>query len=139
MTSEWPDHLDEFGEFLVEQGLSFERKGIVPQSGDKLWQYGNSQLGVRVVADKGLVWSVRVADIAGWPNQWYAACELREMLIDEHESCSEWPREAGIAGQIRFVEEKWASIADAFAPLKRRESHETLKQLAKRRSRRDWV
>ncbi len=65
MTLEWPEELDQFGNFLAQQGLSFERQGIVADTGDKLWQYGNSRLGVRVVADTGITWSVRIADIAG--------------------------------------------------------------------------
>jgi hypothetical protein len=73
MASDWPSGLDQFGEFLQSQGLSLERRGIVPHTGDKLWQFGTSKIGVRVVADRGVVWSARVADIAGWPQQWYAA------------------------------------------------------------------
>ena len=105
MASDWPSGLDQFGEFLRSQGLSFERRGIVPHTVDKLWQFGTSKIGVRVVADRGVVWSIRVADIAGWPQQWYAASELRGLLTGNDE---EWPSEPddGIAAQRKFVEEQ---------------------------------
>ncbi len=51
MGSDWPSGLDQFGEFLRAQGLSFERRGIVQQTGDKVWQFGTSKIGVGVFAD----------------------------------------------------------------------------------------
>jgi len=135
MASDWPSGLDQFGEFLQSQGLSFERRGIVPHTGDKLWQFGTSKIGVRVVADRGVVWSVRVADIAGWPQQWYAASELRELLTGNEE---EWPSEPddGIAAQIKFVEEHWLAILEAFGSDKREQTHTDLKVLAEQRAKR---
>jgi hypothetical protein len=134
----WPDNLDEFGEFLARQGLTFERKGVVPGTGDILWQHGNSQLAVRVIADKGVFWSVRIADIAGWADQWYAVCELRDLISGERESCSGWTEQVGIAGQMRYVEQHWAEIVDLFAPATRTASHEKLKSLKKERAEEHW-
>src|SRR5437588_131395 len=63
MEINWPDGLAELGEFLKTQGLSFQRRGIVPHTHDILWQYGNDRIAVRVIADRGVVWSAQVADI----------------------------------------------------------------------------
>jgi hypothetical protein len=48
MKSDWPSGLDQFGEFLQTQGLSFDRRGLVPYTGDKIWQYSTSKIGARL-------------------------------------------------------------------------------------------
>jgi hypothetical protein len=138
MTSDWPSGLDQFGEFLQKQSLSFERRGTVPHTGDKLWQYGTNKIGVRVVADRGVVWSVRVADIAGWPQQWYAACELRELLTGTSDVWPSAEQDDGIGEQMRFVEKHWPAIVAAFGADKGPETHERLKELAQERSKRKY-
>ena len=137
MESEWPNGLDKFGEFLRAQGLSFERRGIVPHTGDKLWQCGTSRIAVRVVADRGFVWSVRIADIAGWPQEWYAASEIRELLTGNDIA---WPseRDEQIGAQIKFVEVHWLAIVDAFSSEKREQTHARLKVLNQQRNERRW-
>ena len=137
MVSDWPSGLDQFGEFLRTQGLSFDRRDLVPHTGDKIWQYSTSKIGVRVAADRGFVWSVQIADIAGWPEEWYPASELRELLT---ENDAPWPseREEKIVAQITFVEEHWLAIVAAFGSDKREQTHTRLRLLRKQRNERRW-
>ena len=76
-------------------------------SGDKIWQYSTSKIGVRVIADRGFVWSLQIADIAGWSDEWYPASELRELLTGNDAAR---PSERGekIDAQKKFVEEQLA-------------------------------
>ena len=137
MESDWPSGLDQFGEFLRTQGLSFDRRGRVPYTGDKIWQYSTNKIGVRVVADRGFVWSVQIADIAGWPQEWYPASELGELLTGNDDA---WPseRDEKIDAQIKFVKEHWLAIVEAFGSDKRTQTHTRLKLLRKERNERRW-
>ena len=154
MASDWPSGLDQFGEFLRAQGLSFERHGVIPHTGEKLWQYGTSEIGVRVFADRGLVWSVQLADVAGWPGEWYPASEIKELLSGQEaaspskrderikaeikfgEESSE--QDERIGGEIRFVEEHWLTIVETFSPEKREQAHSRLIELRKLRNEQRW-
>jgi hypothetical protein len=135
--SDWPSGLDQFGEYLRTQGLSFDRRGFVPYTGDKIWQYSTNKIGVRVIAERGFVWSLQIADIAGWPQEWYPASELRELLT----GCdAAWPseRDEKIHSQIKFVEEHWLKILGAFGSDKREQTHTRLQSLRKQRNER-WL
>jgi hypothetical protein len=137
MSSEWPSGLDQFGEFLRKQGMSFDRRGSVPYTGDKIWQYATSKLAVRVVAERGFLWGVEIADIAGWAQEGYPASELRELLTSDD---SAWSSESDdkIDAERKFVEEHWLAIVEAFSPDKREETHNRLKLLRKQRNERLW-
>ncbi len=137
MKSDWPSGLDQFGEFLQTQGLSFDRRGLVPYAGDKIWQYSTSKIGVRVAGDRGIVWSVQIPDIAGWPEEWYPASELSELLTGND---APWPseRDERIGAEITFVEEYWLTIVEAFDSDKREQTHTRLKLLRKQRNERRW-
>ena len=117
--------------------MLFDRRGVVPYTGDKIWQYSNSKIGVRVFADRGFVWSLQIADIAGWPGEWYPVSELRDLLTGKD---AEWPseRDKKIDAQIKFVEECWAAIAEAFGPDRREQTHTQLKLLRKQRNEQRW-
>ena len=119
------------------QGLSIDRRGLVPYTGDKIWQYSTSKIGVRVAADRGIVWSVQIADIAGWPEEWYPASELRELLTGND---APWPseRDERIGAEITFVEQYWLTIVEAFDSDKREQTHTRLKLLRKQRNERRW-
>jgi hypothetical protein len=133
MSSDWPSDLERFGEFLQKQGLSFDRRGSVPYTGDKIWQYSTSKIGVRVVAERGFAWGVEIADIAGWPQEWYPASELGELVTGNDAS---WPQE--IDAQVKFVEEYWRAIVEAFSSDNRERTHTSLKLLRKQRNERHW-
>jgi hypothetical protein len=137
MKSDWPIGLDQFGEFLQTQGLSFDRRGSVPYTGDKIWQYSTNKIGVRVVADRGFAWSVQIADIAGWPQEWYPASELRELLTG-NDAPQHSERDERISAEIGFVEEHWLAIVEAFGSDKREQTHTRLKLLRKQRNERRW-
>lgn len=135
--SDWPIGLDQFGEFLRMQGLSFDRRGFVPYTGDEIWQYSTGKIGVRVVADRGIVWSVQIADIAGWPQEWYPAFELRELLTGND---APWPsgRDEEIGAQITFVKQHWLAILEAFGSDRRAQTHTLLRLQRKQRNERRW-
>lgn len=137
MASDWPSGLDQFAEFLRAQGLSFDRRGFVAHSGDKIWQYSTNKIAVRVFADRGFAWSVQVADIAGWPQEWYPASELKELLTGNDAA---WPskRDERIDAEINFLEEHWPAIVAAFGSDKREQTHTRLKSLRKQRNERRW-
>ncbi len=140
MTSDWPSSLDQFGEFLLQNGLPFERRGVVPHTGDKLWQHGTNKIGVRVLAERGTNWTVWVADIAGWPQQWYPShYYLREFLTGRIDD--DWPHshvDNGIEEQMKFIQEHWLAIVDCFNEEKREGTHEALKKLGENQNRRHF-
>jgi hypothetical protein len=139
MTSEWPSGLDQFGEFLRTQGLSFDRRGSVPYTGDKIWQYSTSKIGVRVVAERGIAWSIQIADIAGWPEEWYPTSELRELLTGSTLYPDAVPfSDDKIGAQMKFVEEHWLKIVESFASENREQTHTALKLLRKQRNEHRW-
>ena len=131
MTLDWPEGIDEFEVFLRSRGLSFQFRGRVPDSHDIIWQYGTDKIGVRVIADRGLVWSAQIADIAGWPQQWYVAAELQELVRSAGNSP---PNDNSVAAQMRIIEENWSAIVDAFAPQNREKTHTLLKGIRSERS-----
>lgn len=123
----WPEGLDEFGAFLQRQGLWFQRRGVAPGSGDVIWQYGTNAIAVRWVSGHDMG-GICVADIAGWPQQWYGAAQLRDLLKGEIDD--NWPHsegDDGVSEQMKFVEEYWQAIVKSFSDGKRSETHEALK------------
>jgi hypothetical protein len=115
---DWPQGISQLEEFLGAQGLSFQRSGIVAHTGDQLWQYGTDRIAVRVIADRGMIWSAQVADIAGWPQEWYSAVELKELLEGRHERVF-YDASLSVTEEMKIIEENWAAIVDAFAPHQR--------------------
>jgi hypothetical protein len=134
---DWPEGISQLGEFLRAQGLSFQRIGIVSHTGDQLWQYGTDKIAVRVIADRGMVWSAQVADIAGWPQEWYSAVELLELLRGRQESSSH-DASLSVTEGMKIIQENWAAIVDAFAPHERTKTHTRLKELRIERAKRAW-
>ena len=123
MEINWPDGLAELGEFLKTQGLSFQRRGIVPHTHDILWQYGNDRIAVRVIADRGDVWSAQVADIAGWPQEWYDATALRELITGSMEDGQ------SVSEKMRIIKDNWLAIVQSFAEQNREKTHSRLKKI----------
>ena len=124
----WPKGISELEEFLRAHGLSFQRSGVVPHTGDQIWQYGTDRIAVRVIADRGVVWSAQVADIAGWPQEWYSAVELLDVLRGGQES-SLYDASGSVTEEMKIIQENWTAIVAAFAPHERTKTHTRLKEL----------
>lgn len=128
----WPEGIEELGAFLRGNGLCFQRQGIVPQTHDILWQYGNDKVAVRVLADRGDVWGAHVADIAGWPQEWYSATELHEFITGQPVD------DVSVEKQMKMIQTDWLSIVAAFTPENRERSHASLKFVRTQWAKRNW-
>lgn len=129
MSAEWPDKFGRFEEFLSAQGLSCQRRETTPRYGEKLAQYGNGRIAVRILSERG-VWWAEVADIAGRPDEWYDAAIVRDLIKGRGEDV------LPITEQMRIIEDNWSAIADAFAPANREETHKRLDILRNERAKR---
>ena len=106
-----------------------QRREEQPVFNNKVLQYGNADIGVRVVSDKG-IWYIEVADVAGHPNEWYDAAILRDLLLGSGEDV------LPLADQVEFVETQWPAIINRFTPAQREDTHAQLSSLRKDRAKR---
>jgi hypothetical protein len=126
---EWPEGLAELEEFLMSKGLYFQCRGPVPHSGGEIrWQYGNDKIAVRVSADRGIAWSAQVSDVEGWSDQWWVACELKD-LIGGASGASSSCRHHSVSDGMKTIQENWDAIVEAFAPENRSRTHTQLKTI----------
>lgn len=141
---EWPERLEEFEEFLKSRGLYFQCKGRIPYSGGETrCQYGNDKIAVRISADRGWAWSAQLCDVYGWPDQWWVACELKDLITGASGASSfcrhDYDATDGmkvvqesrnrVAEGMRIIQENWDEIVDAFAPENRWRTHTQLKNI----------
>lgn len=141
---EWPEGLSEFEGFLRSKGLYFQCRGRIPHSGGEIrWQYGNDKIAVRVSADRGWAWSAQVSDIAGWPDQWWVACELKDLITGASGGSSFCRHnynatdgmqviqesQKRVAEGMRIIQENWDEIVAALAPENRSRTHTQLKKI----------
>lgn len=130
METTWPSIVQDFESFLRERGLVLQRRFYDEQTfGNKLLQYGNDSLALRVVLDRD-DWSVRVTEVVSKPRKWYDTELLRDLLMGRGEDA------LSLAAQIEFIQTNWAGIAERFSPERREESHTKLAQLGLERAQR---
>lgn len=144
LPTEWPEGLAEFEEFLKSRSLYFQCKGPIPHSGGEIrCQYGNDKIAVRMSADRGWAWSTQVCDVCGWPDQWWLACELKDLMSGVSGASSfcrhnydatdgmkviQESRDRAAVG-MRIIQENWDEIVKAFAPENRSTTHTRLKEI----------
>jgi len=126
---DWSEKFPAFEDFLKEKGLSCQRRGTVPRYGEKLAQYGNDKIAVRVWSERG-IWFADIADIVGRPNEWYDSAIIRDLVKGRGEDV------LPITEQMRIIEENWPAIADAFAPEHREQTNHQLNAMRKERAKR---
>ena len=130
METTWPSAIQDFENFLREAGLVLQQKFYDEQTfGNKLLQYGNDALAVRVVLDRN-DWSVSVAEVVTKPKNWYDAALLRDLFMGPGGDAF------SLAAQIEFIRTNWSGIVERFSPEHREESHTKLAQVGLERARR---
>jgi hypothetical protein len=124
MNSTWPKEVVDFEDFLTRDGLSCQHREESPSFGDKLLQYANARIGVRVGSDRG-VWFVDIADMSGRPEEWYDAA------IRPGEDVLPLPE------KIELIEAHWPAIIERFSLPQQEDTHARLallrQECAKRR------
>ncbi|PYV63653.1 MAG: hypothetical protein DMG95_06305, partial [Acidobacteria bacterium] len=61
--------------------------------------------------------------IAGWPQEWYDATDLRELItrsMEDGQSVSE---------KMRIIKDNWLAIVQSFAEQNREKTHSRLKKI----------
>lgn len=125
----WPSELAGFESFLSQQGLARTRREESSSFDNKLVEYSDGTLSVRVVCDRG-VWHVEVSDIANLPGEWYDAALVRDLLGGRGMDV------LPLSAQIAIVETDWHAIRSRLAPTRRQASHARLAELRKERANR---
>jgi hypothetical protein len=129
MEKTWPKTVVDFEDFLRGIGMACQLRAEQSVFGNKMLQYADAIVGVRIVSDRG-VWFVEIADIASRPDEWYDAAILRDLLLGPGEDVLSLPT------QIEFVEVKWQDIVSQFGAGLREETHARLAVLRKERAKR---
>lgn len=119
----WPLGVKDLEIFLISNGLVCEQRMDSGPMGNKLLQYGNEDLEVQVVRDRGDCF-VRIAGRSR-PNSWYPMSLLREFLGSPRE---EVPR---LQDEIDFLRNNWAAIVSAFDESHRDQTHKRLYDLGR--------
>jgi len=129
MNLDWPEALPEFEGFLKASGLDCQKRGTVPQYGEKLALYGNGRIAVRVWSERGR-WFLDVGDTWGRPDEWYDAALIRDLVGEGGSDV------LPITEQINVIRKNWPSIIEAFSVDESGQSHERLASLRNERVRR---
>jgi len=126
----WPEVVRDFEGFLTKEGLMFQQR-LEDQAayGNKLLQYGNADILVRIVSDRD-IWYIEVAEANTQPNEWYDAAIVRDLLIGSGEDVLSFTE------QMDFIRTNWEAIVQCFGLTRREESHNQLATLRTERVRR---
>ena len=127
--SKWPSDVAQFEAFLAQQGLVRTKREESGGFDNKVVEYADGRLAVRVVCEKS-VWFVEVSDTDGQPGEWYDAAIVRDLLGGSG------PDVLSLQDQIAIVRDNWRTIARRFGPSDRAESHARVDRLRKQRVRR---
>lgn len=122
----WPPETGRVDEFASWVGLKPTQHQVFGSFGDRLQEYANPTLALRVVRDRGQ-WSVDVSDREGRPDEWYDAALLRDLLEGGGGDVLTFPE------QVAVVEREWTEIVVRFAPDRREETHARLAVLRRER------
>jgi hypothetical protein len=129
MNSTWPKAVVDFEAFLRRAGLMCRCRKEFEAFDNKLAQYDNASIGVRVECDRS-IWITAVADIAARPDEWYDAAILRDLLVGLGEDVLSFP------DQIRIVRMNWPLIVSCFGHARREDTHVRLAILRRERLKR---
>lgn len=126
-----PEPITDFESFLASKGLDCQRREGPDSAlfGNRLLQFGNERVGVRLILDRG-VWTVEVSDAIGQPEEWYDGALLCSLLLGPEKEVM------SVADQIACLKSKWSEIKRYFDPPQREDTHSRLSLLRKERARR---
>lgn len=125
----WPEIVAALEDFLKEVGLECERREEGASFGNKLLQYGDKVVMVRVVSDRG-VWFIEVAGSQAQPVQWYDVAILRDLLAGPGEDV------LPLQAQVDFLEKHWSNVVERLSPPELDDSAAQLAVLRHERARR---
>jgi hypothetical protein len=129
MDSTWPNTVVDFERFLSGAGFVCQHRKELSTFSNKIIEYANSSVGVRVVSDRG-IWFVEVADILNQPKEWYDAAILRDLVLGPGEDVLPLPE------QIQIIKENLPTIVRLFDPSEREVTLTRLNLLRKERAKR---
>jgi hypothetical protein len=128
----WTKSVTTFEQFLQSEGLELQNRREDPDISDsKLVEYGNRDIRVQVVCDRG-VWSVMFSAPSVGPQHWYSTQTLRDLLLGPKDEI------LLLDEQIKFVESNWPSIISRFGSLEREDTQRQLQLLQVERAKRRW-
>lgn len=125
----WPGSAIDLERFLKVKGLQCLRHEEEPYFSNKVLQYSDATIRVRVVSDRG-IWFVEVGSPAPMSDEWYDTALLRDLLIGSGED------ELTLQQQVNFIQESWAAVVDLFAPSTREQTVSRLVALRRERVKR---
>jgi hypothetical protein len=125
----WPRKVTDFENFLKTRGLVCQRREEEPYFSNKVLQYGDATVRVRVVSDRG-IWFVEVDSPDPVSNEWYDTALLRDLLIGLGKD------ELTLEEQVDFIQVNWLSIVNLFALAAREQTASRLASLRQERVRR---
>ena len=126
-----PEPIMDFELFLVSKGMDCQRREGPDSAvfGNRLLQFGNERVGVRLVLDRS-AWTVQVSDAIGHPQEWYDGALLCSFLLGTEKEA------ILVAEQVACLKANWSTILSCFDPTQREDTHSRLSLLRKERAKR---
>lgn len=124
-----PTEIIELEAFLKNAGLKLQFEEKSAAFGNRLIQFANEQIAVRITSDRG-VWFVELSDPLDETGDWYDAALMRDLLSGHGEDVLTLP------DQVRFVRDSWKSIVGRFDANNRVLTHARLIELRRERAKR---
>ena len=129
MSELWPKEAAEFKSFLTNVGLDLQFEQESAAFGDRLIQYANERISVRMISDRG-VWFIEVSDPSYETGDWYDVALFRDLL------CGPGGEVLTLSEQAHFVRENWQSVLSSFESDNRNLTHARLGALRRERAER---
>jgi len=114
--------IKDFAAFLASKGFAFVAESIGGGFGDRVIEWSDGRLTVRIVRDRGH-WSVDIRDADDRSGECYEAALLRDLVVGGGLDV------LSLSAQIDFLESNWDAIADAFSPNRIAETKRELRYL----------
>lgn len=119
----WADAVLDLESFLIEKGLACQSREAPEGSfGDRLMQYADASIGVRITCTQETGWRIAIADMSR-PADWYDVALIRCALEGTED------KKLIYAKRFLFVKECWTQIPDLFSDQCRESTHARLQQL----------
>ena len=129
MDSTWPIEVVDLDAFLTKAGFTCRRCEKFQDFNNKLVQYDNTSIGIRITSDRGL-WIVAVSEVINQPSQWYDIALIRDFIIGTGRNV------LTLAEQIQILEINWQLIVNCFNAARKEDTHARLAILREKRLKR---
>ena len=129
MKPTWPKEVLDFESYLENDGLVCRRRREEATFGDKLLEYANADIKLRILSDRG-IWFIEVGDVSAHTDEWYDAALFHDLLNGQGKDV------LSLSEQIAVIKADWARIISSFRPTERENTHARLALLRKERAKR---